>query len=116
MTSERLRKIAADHGATVVELPSGSTIIILPDAARDEGGDELVPLGDAARIAATSKRVLVEAIRRGELPAFGRQRDRSVRRADLVAWVESRRLRPVHGADDRDIEARVRRLAKDGTP
>jgi len=38
----------------------------------------LLPLVDAARAAGASKRVLRDAIRCGELPAFGRQRDRAI--------------------------------------
>jgi hypothetical protein len=73
--------------------------------------DELLPLADAARIAGTSVRVLRDAIRAKEVPAFGRQRDRVVRRADLDRWIESRRV--VHEAiDDRDIERRMANLAK----
>jgi len=86
----------------------------LARAAIDEApGDAtaLVPLTDAARIAATSVRTLRDAIRAGDLPAHGRQRDRSVRRSDLETWVESRRVRPVAGPSDPDIDRRVARLA-----
>ena len=76
---------------------------------RDGGPDDLVPLVDAARLAATSVRTVRYAIRSGDLPAYGRQRDRSVRRADLARWVEERRVR-VEGVDDADIERRMRRL------
>jgi hypothetical protein len=72
----------------------------------------LVPIGEAARMAATSSRVLRDAVRKGHLVAFGGQRDRSVRREDLDSWIESRRLRPVAGADDADIDRRVRRLER----
>jgi hypothetical protein len=79
------------------------------DASTDPCG--LVPIVDAAKRAKTSARIVRDAIRAGDLPAFGRQRDRSVRRGDLDAWIESRRVRPVAGVDDLDIERRVRRLA-----
>lgn len=81
-------------------------------------GSDLLTLVEAARVAGLpcrrdgqpSTRVLRDAIRAGDLPAFGRQRDRTVRRDDLERWVESRRV--VHEAiDDRDIERRMRRLA-----
>jgi hypothetical protein len=72
----------------------------------------LVPLPEAARVAGTSKRVVRDAIRAGELPAFGRQRDRSVRRSDLQRWIESRRVRVTEGPDDLDIERRVARIAR----
>jgi hypothetical protein len=77
----------------------------------DPGG--LLPLADAARVAGTSMRVLRDAIRRGELPAYGRQRDRGVTRADLTRWIESRRVRPVSGPIDADMERRVTRLSRD---
>jgi hypothetical protein len=72
----------------------------------------VVPLAEAARIAGTSTRVVRDAIRDGALVAFGRQRDRSVRRANLEAWIASRQVRPVAGVDDRDIEARIARLGR----
>ncbi len=78
-------------------------------AAPQPVSDPLLPLADAAREAATSVRVLRDAVRARELPAFGRERDRSVRRSDLERWIESRRV--VHAAiDDDDIERRVRRI------
>jgi hypothetical protein len=74
--------------------------------------DALIPVAEAARLAATSVRVVRDAIRRGELTAFGRMRDRAVRHADLAAWIASRALKPVEGVDDADIARRVRRLAQ----
>jgi hypothetical protein len=74
--------------------------------------DALIPVVEAARLAATSVRVVRDAIRRGELTAFGRMRDRAVRHADLAAWIASRALEPVEGVDDADIARRVRRLAQ----
>ncbi len=73
---------------------------------------DLLPLRQAACVAATSVRVLRDAIRAGDLTAFGRQRDRAVRRADLNQWVADRRFAPVRGPDDRDIDRRVARLAR----
>ena len=84
-------------------------------AAAEEASDDpaaLIPLPEAARAAGTSKRVVRDAIRAGELPAFGRQRDRSVRRSDLQRWVESRRVRVIEGPDDLDIERRVAQIAR----
>ena len=80
---------------------------------RPEAGDDaLIPVAEAARLAATSVRVVRDAIRRGELAAFGRMRDRAVRHADLAAWIASRALKPVEGIDDADIARRVHRLAQ----
>jgi hypothetical protein len=73
--------------------------------------DALVPLREAARLAATSVRVVRDAIRKGDLAAYGRMRDRALRRADLDAWIASRQVRPSRGADDDDIRRRMARLA-----
>jgi hypothetical protein len=90
-----------------------AALVGLVDALATEqcSGDagELLPLAEAARVAATSVRVLREAIRAGNLVAFGRQRDRSVFRGDLARWIEERRVR-VDGVDDEDIRRRMRRL------
>ena len=75
--------------------------------------DALVSIVCAAGMAATSVRVLREAIRSGELPAYGGQRDRAVRMRDLTVWIESRRV-TLRGPIDRDIERRMRRVAKRG--
>ena len=72
---------------------------------------ELVTIARAANVAATSERVVREAIRAGALTAYGGQRDRAVRMRDLVAWIDSRRVKR-DGPADGDIERRMRRLAK----
>jgi helix-turn-helix protein len=88
----------------------------LARAAADEGVTAppraLVPVTDASKLAKTSVRVVRDAIRAGDLAAYGGQRDRCVRRGDLDAWIESRRTRPVIGIDDRDIDRRVARLSR----
>ncbi len=55
-----------------------------------------------------------DAIRRRELTAFGRMRDRAVRRADFDRWIASREVRPIRGVQDADIERRMPRLAGTG--
>ncbi len=80
----------------------------------EPAASDLLGLADAARVAATSARVLREAIRRRELRAFGNQRDRSVRRDDLDRWIESRAVAPSTGPDDHDIDRRVRHLRSVG--
>jgi hypothetical protein len=69
---------------------------------------------DEARVLARLRttRPLREALRRGDLQGFGSQRTRTIRRPDLLAWIESRRMAPVQGIADADIERRVLRLAK----
>lgn len=75
--------------------------------------DDHLPLADAARVAGTSVRVLRDAIRGKELVAYGKQRDRTVRRGDLMSWIESRKV--IHPAvDDKDIERRMARLRAKG--
>lgn len=85
----------------------------LARAALDEVPGEpsaIVPIVEAARVAGTSVRVVRDAIRAGDLTAYGKQRDRGVRRRDLDVWIETRQLRPVAGVDDADMDRRVRRL------
>jgi hypothetical protein len=84
------------------------------DAPRDPG--ELLPVAEAARVAATSVRVLRDAIRAGLLPAHGGQRDRSVRRSDLDAWIATRAapVRRVEQGQAGRVEARLARAAERG--
>jgi hypothetical protein len=79
---------ARASGATVLETP-GATVIVVPTALATDAA-QLLPLADAARVAATTLRVLRTAIRSGALQAVGRQRDRAVRRSELDAWIETR--------------------------
>ena len=50
----------------------------------------------------------------GTSPAYGGQRDRSVRRRDLGQWIESRKVPVRVGPDDRDMERRMARLEREG--
>jgi hypothetical protein len=87
----------------------------LARAAADDNSqpsDEHLPEREAARIAGVSLRTLRDARRRGELVVYGKQRSRTIKRADLSAWVESRLSRPVGGHCDADIERRMRRIAR----
>ena len=108
--ADHIAALEAD-GATVLRTAS-TIVLVLPQVRDVDVGDELVPIATAAKIAATSTRVVKDAIRGAELPAFGGQRDRSVRRADLTRWIESRRSKPVVVGVDADLQARMRRLAK----
>jgi hypothetical protein len=78
----------------------------------DVHDDALVPVHEAARLAATSIRVVRDAVRNGELVAYGRARDRAIRRDDLDAWIASREAKPVRGFEDADIERRMARLGR----
>ena len=111
---EALRALVAAAraaGATVVETP-GALVIVAPIAVAASDLDALLPLAEAARVAATSMRTLRDAVRREELPAFGRQRDRAVRRRDLDAWIESRRSRVVEVAADQGRRVELRLAAR----
>lgn len=101
MTDEEL-------GRAVRALLRAVTAASVPTAT---GPEELVPLPEAARRAATTVRVLRAAIADGALLAYGRQRDRAVRPADLQRWIASRKV--IHESeDDGDIDRRIRRLAR----
>lgn len=104
-----LEAAATAAGGTVIRAP-GATIIVIPARAAD--GDDLLPEREAAELAKCSVRTLRDAARAGELDRYGKQRSRSYRRANLLAWIETRRVRPVAGADDDDIDRRVRRLER----
>jgi hypothetical protein len=95
-------------GGTVVQTPAATIIVIPTRPAADP--DELVPLKEAARLAATSVRVLREAIRSGALVALGRQRDRSVRRRDLDAWIETRTAPVARVAETQSSRVELRLL------
>jgi hypothetical protein len=71
----------------------------------------LLPIQECARLAATSVRVVRDAIRAGDLTAYGGQRDRAVRADDLARWIESRRV-ILSGPADADIERRMQRLGR----
>lgn len=74
--------------------------------------DDYLTEAEAAAIAKCSVRVLRDARRSGALPMFGKQRSRGIRRGHLSVWIESRMAPVVKGANDADIEQRVRRIAR----
>lgn len=108
MNHDTLIAAAERDGATVLRT-RGATIIVIPAPVAD--GDDLLSVDDAAEIAKCSLRMIREAHRTGALALFGKQRSRTVRRADLEAWIESRRVKPTSGADDHDIARRMRQIA-----
>jgi hypothetical protein len=108
---ERLLEAKRTGGDVTLAVAADGTAAILITLPRTSDAHALIDLVAAAHHAATSPRVLREAMRKGELAGFGGQRDRSVRREDLERWIEARRLSPVAGVDDDDIDRRVRRLA-----
>jgi len=96
-------------GATIVRSPA-ATVIVITHAA--PASDDLVPIAEAATLAQCSVRTLRDARRAGELAAYGKQRSRAVRRSDLLAWIDSRRVRPVVGVDDDAMDRRIARLER----
>lgn len=100
MSDESDARLAAAVRAVFVELG------LIP---RASDPDELVSLEQAAEIACTKARTLRTAINSRELAAFGGERDRSIRRRDLEAWIESRKLPPLQTADDEDLDRRIAR-------
>jgi hypothetical protein len=106
MTPETIIAAATRLGATVLRAP-GADVIVLSHA--EPSKDAMVPLHECARLACTSVRVVRDAIRKGELPAYGKERDRSVRHADLAGWIETRRLPITKGPDDADVERWMKR-------
>ncbi len=80
--------------------------------AKGEDDSEMLTEGEAALEAKVSIRALRDARRSGAVVMYGTQRSRTVRRADLAAWIESRRVRPSAGVDDVDMARRMKRLAR----
>lgn len=74
--------------------------------------EELLCEAEAASLAKCSVRTLRDARRTGAITAYGRQRSRTYRRADLLSWIESRRAPVVSGVDDPDMDRRVARIAR----
>ena len=115
MSAMTLRAVAEAADALAGE---AKELARLARAAAESPADTtaLMPIAEAAVHAGTSERTLREAIRAGTLPAYGRQRDRAIRRGNLDGWIESRRVRPLAGADDADIARRMRRLQRQRGP
>ncbi|MCL2725785.1 MAG: helix-turn-helix domain-containing protein [Polyangiaceae bacterium] len=109
MSHDAIIAAAERGGATVIHAP-GATIIVIPARAAD--GDDLLSIKEAATLAKCSVRTLRDEHRIGNLVMFGKQRSRTVRRADLLVWIESRRVTPKSDIDDLDIERRMKRLAR----
>jgi hypothetical protein len=84
---------------------------VLASGERGADGAELLTLDAAAQVARCGVRSLRAAIRAGDLAAYGRQRSRAVRRADLEAWIASRRVKPIAGHDDLAMARRMKAIA-----
>jgi hypothetical protein len=73
--------------------------------------DEHLTLKEAARVLKLrTDRPIKDAGRAGDLPLYGNERSRTVKRGELLAWHESRRATPIAGVDDEDIQRRMSRL------
>jgi hypothetical protein len=108
--SDAMRPAALQALADTAEALARLARAVADDVDGMPHNNALLPVAQAARIAAASVRVIRDAIRSGELAAFGRIRDRAVRRADLDGWIENRKVKPIRGVDDADIERRIARL------
>lgn len=97
----KLVALAADLAGLAAEIAA--------EASKDP--DALIPIDVAATTANASERTLRREARAGGW-LLGRQRSYSVRRSDLERWIESRRVKPLAGSDDEDIDARIVRLSK----
>jgi hypothetical protein len=104
-----LLALARSLGAMIVESPT-ATVIVVQNATGASAGEFLSEL-EAMALTKRSKRQLADARRRGDLASFGGQRSRTYRRAELLAWVEGMKSKPVAGVDDADLERRIVRLA-----
>jgi hypothetical protein len=109
--SATLAALEQETGVTVLRT-AATIVVVVPLDNGVSGPDQLLPLVEAARLACVSPRTLREAVRRGDVPAFGKERDRAIRRADLDAWIASRKV-IVRGPDDADIDRRMARLARE---
>lgn len=109
---EQLVRMAEAAGATVVRSPAG-TIIVLPISQGADPGEHLSL--EEARVLGklASTRQIKEAGHRGELTLYGSERTRTVKRGELVAWLESRRspAAAVPKGQAGRVEARLRRAA-----
>ena len=87
MSAMTLRAVAEAADALAGE---AKELARLARAAAESPADTtaLMPIAEAAVHAGTSERTLREAIRAGTLPAYGRQRDRAIRRGDLDGSIE----------------------------
>lgn len=107
---DHLAAARSSKADVTIAVASGGAVVILVTPPRASEA-LMLSLHDAARQAGTSVRVVRDAIRAGELTAYGRQRDRSINPRDLARWVDSRRVKPIQGIDDADMDRRVERLA-----
>jgi hypothetical protein len=95
-----LARAIAPHLAAIL------SILVSRPAAND---DDLITVAEAVDHYKQARSALNRAIRDGELPAFGTHRRRTVRRADLERWIESRRV--VHAPiEDDDIDRRMKAI------
>lgn len=74
-----------------------STRSLLEDV---DAPDAKISLHEAAAIVGCSVSTLTDARRSGALVTHGRQGSRTVRRSELDAWVEARRVSPIAGVGD----------------
>jgi len=105
--TEPMRKPTREEIAHALSILAAA--ILAPASAAND--DEHETVAEAAARVKRPARALRAAIRAGDLPAYGNQKSRTVRRGDVDAWVEAQRA-PVHQVDDLDIDRRVERLER----
>lgn len=112
MNSHYLLDAARAAGATVLEGQGATVIVLMRDG--ENSGDHLT-LEDARALGKfKTTRPLKDAARRGELRIYGKQRTRTVKRGELLQWLESQRVEPGAALDDSDITRRMRAIARRG--
>ena len=84
----RAQALACDAEADALDAPA------LAEA------DPFLPLDAAAALTGKSPRAVRDAVRRAELPGYGRPV--VVRRSDVLAWLQGLRVRPRPTTDDAD--------------
>jgi hypothetical protein len=111
---ERLLAILESEGALVSTItPSGDrSLAIRPHAANDTEPARFLSLQQGAALIGTSLTALRRAIRTGAIQSFGGQRDRAVKRVDVLAWQENRKAPAIAGRYDRAIARKVARLIR----
>lgn len=115
MEFERLVGLLVTEGLVKsMTTPSGDRLLAVRQTAAN--GAEPPPFlsyQQGARLVGTTVSSIRKAVRRGALTAYGGQRDRALKRSDLLAWAESRKAPIVTGHDSPAIAVRVARLVRD---
>lgn len=112
---ERLVALLENEGLVKsMTTPSGDRLLVVRQtAANDAEPPPFLSYQEGARLVGTSVSSVRKAVRQGDLTAYGGQRDRALKRCDLLAWAEGRKAPILTGEDSPAIAARVARLVRD---